>query len=211
MGEWRSSSIVLDLGTSWRWVASFRLGPLYPQRKNTLRPLDRRLGVLPSRSGRYREEKNLTPAGNRIPLIQIGARTYTEKNSSIKGAQRNWFIISHSIIHQWLYNPLMGPGLFFSFVIFYTDGRTPWTGDQPIARLPPTHRTAQTQNKRTQISMPWVGFEPTIAEYERAKTVHALHSSAAVIGGLLYISLCKVHLDEGTEWRFRMLCLCIHF
>jgi hypothetical protein len=33
-------------------------------------------------------------------------------------------------IHQWLYSPLLGLGLFFSFVIFlYTDGRTPWTSD----------------------------------------------------------------------------------
>jgi hypothetical protein len=31
---------------------------------------------------------------------------------------------------------------------FYTDGRTPWTVDQPVARPFPTHRTTQTQNKR---------------------------------------------------------------
>jgi hypothetical protein len=43
-----------------------------------------------------------------------------------------------------------------------TSGRTPWTGDQPIARPLPAHRATQTQNKRTQTSMPWVGFEPTI-------------------------------------------------
>jgi hypothetical protein len=55
-----------------------------------------------------------------------------------------------SFIPQWLYSPLLGPGLFFSFVIFfYTDSRTPWTRDQPIARPLPTHRTTQTQNKRT--------------------------------------------------------------
>jgi hypothetical protein len=42
-------------------------------------------------------------------------------------------------------------GLFFSSVIFfYTDCRTPWTGDQLVARPVPKHRTAQTQNKRTQ-------------------------------------------------------------
>jgi hypothetical protein len=32
---------------------------------------------------------------------------------------------------------------------FYIDGRTPWTRDQPFARPLPTHRTTQTQNKRT--------------------------------------------------------------
>jgi hypothetical protein len=41
------------------------------------------------------------------------------------------------------------PGLFFSSVIiFYTDGRTPWTSDKPVARPLPTQRTTQTQNKR---------------------------------------------------------------
>jgi hypothetical protein len=33
--------------------------------------------------------------------------------------------------------------------LFYTDGRTPWTSDEPVARPLPTHRTTQTQNKRT--------------------------------------------------------------
>jgi hypothetical protein len=37
-----------------------------------------------------------------------------------------------------------GPLLLFSFLILYMVGRTPWTGDQPIARLLPTHRTTQT-------------------------------------------------------------------
>jgi hypothetical protein len=44
----------------------------------------------------------------------------------------------------------------------YTGGRTPCTEDQPVARPLPTYRTAQTQNKRTQTSIPEVGFEPTI-------------------------------------------------
>jgi hypothetical protein len=52
----------------------------------------------------------------------------------------------HSI-HQWLYSPLLGPGLFLEFVIFfYTKGMTPWTSDQPVARPLPT---TQIQNKRT--------------------------------------------------------------
>jgi hypothetical protein len=32
---------------------------------------------------------------------------------------------------------------------FYKDGKTPWMSDQPVARPLPTHRTTQTQNKRT--------------------------------------------------------------
>jgi hypothetical protein len=27
---------------------------------------------------------------------------------------------AHSFIHQWLYNPLLGPGLFYIYVIFFT-------------------------------------------------------------------------------------------
>jgi hypothetical protein len=84
-------------------------------------------------------------------------------------------------IYLRLYNPLLGLGRFFSFLIFYTVGRTPWTSDQPVARPLPAHRTVQTQNKRTQTSMPEVEFEFTIPVFERPKTVHALDHAATVI------------------------------
>jgi hypothetical protein len=46
------------------------------------------------------------------------------------------------------YSPSRAPALFFSSVIiFYTEGRTPWTSDKPVARPLPIHRTIQT-NKR---------------------------------------------------------------
>jgi hypothetical protein len=44
--------------------------------------------------------------------------------------------------------PCLGLDHFFSFFILYTAGRIPWTGDQPVARPLPAHRTTQTQNKR---------------------------------------------------------------
>jgi hypothetical protein len=56
---------------------------------------------------------------------------------------------------------MLGLGLFIISLILYTVGRTLWTGNQPVARPLPTHRTTQTQNKRTQTSMPRVGFEHT--------------------------------------------------
>jgi beta-lactamase regulating signal transducer with metallopeptidase domain len=92
-------------------------------------------------------------------------------------------------IYLWLYSPLLALGRFFSFFIFYTVGRTPWTGDQPVTRPRPAHRTAQTQNKHTQTSMPQMGFEPTIPVFERTKTVHALDCTATVIGILKYTIL----------------------
>jgi hypothetical protein len=75
---------------------------------------------------------------------------------------------------------LVGPWPLFQFRNPIHD-RTLWTEDQPVARPLPTHRTTQTQNKRTQTSMPRVGFETTTPVFERAKTVHALDRAAAVI------------------------------
>jgi hypothetical protein len=72
-------------------------------------------------------------------------------------------------------------GHFFSFLILYTVCRTPMTRYHPNARPLPTNRTTQTQNKRTQTSMPRVGFERTIPVFKRAKTVNALHRAVTVI------------------------------
>jgi hypothetical protein len=71
------------------------------------------------------------------------------------------------------------------FLILHTVGRTPWTGDQPVARTLPTHRTTQTQNEGTLTSMPQVGFEATITVLERAKTVRAFDRAATVIDGFV--------------------------
>jgi hypothetical protein len=57
-------------------------------------------------------------------------------------------------VYLWLCSPLLNLGRIFSFLILYTIDRTPWTSDQPVARPLCTHRTTQTQNKRTQISTP---------------------------------------------------------
>jgi hypothetical protein len=81
----------------------------------------------------------------------------------------------------WLYSPL-DLGRFFQFLNLYTVSRTPWTGDQPVARPLPTYKTTQTQNKRIQTSMLQVGFEPTIPAFGRAKNVHALDRAVTVIG-----------------------------
>jgi uncharacterized protein YccT (UPF0319 family) len=53
--------------------------------------------------------------------------------------------------------------------------------DQPVLRPVPTYRTAQTQNKRKQKSVPRVRFERTISAFERAKTAHVLDRAATVI------------------------------
>jgi hypothetical protein len=88
---------------------------------------------------------------------------------------------SLEVIYLWLYSP-RGPWPLFQFFNPYTVGRTPWTGDQPVVRSIPTHRTIQTQNNRTQTSMPRMGFDSTIPVFVRAETVHALDRVANVIG-----------------------------
>jgi hypothetical protein len=108
-----------------------------------------------------------------------------------------WFImlkcnVLHPSIHPSIHGStvlLLDLGRFISFLILHIVGRTPWPSDQPVARPLPTHRTTQTRNKRTQTSMPLVGFEPTIPVFERAKIVHALDLAATVIGALLYSKL----------------------
>jgi hypothetical protein len=78
----------------------------------------------------------------------------------------------------------VGPWPLFSVSwSFYTIDRTHWTGDQPVSRPLPTQRTARTQNKLTQTSMPQVDFELTILVFEREKTVHALDRAVTVFGG----------------------------
>jgi hypothetical protein len=70
-------------------------------------------------------------------------------------------ISNHPIatILLWLYSPFLGLGRFFSFLILYTVGRTPWTGDQPVAGPLSTHRTTQTQNKCTQYRHPCLEWD----------------------------------------------------
>jgi hypothetical protein len=59
---WRSGCTdprFLDLGTSWRWVVSFKLRPLYTRGKRPRYPLDTMLGGPQCRSGRHEEDLNL--------------------------------------------------------------------------------------------------------------------------------------------------------
>jgi hypothetical protein len=91
-----------------------------------------------------------------------------------------------SFIHSSMaLQPSVGPWplfFFFSFVILYTVGRTPRTGDQPVARPLYAHRTTQTQNKRTQIRIFGVGLESMTPEFKRLKTVYILDRVVTVIG-----------------------------
>jgi hypothetical protein len=66
-GRRRYNSTILDLGTRWRWVVRFTSRPLYPGERAHRYLLDRSMSGPQSRSGRYGEEKKLTPPGNLTP------------------------------------------------------------------------------------------------------------------------------------------------
>jgi hypothetical protein len=112
-------------------------------------------------------------ANIRLPFVgwQIGVWPYAH-------VQTNDSFIHSSMSVQ----PFVGPWPLFQFRNPKRVGRTPRTGDQPVARPLPTHRTAQTQNNCKQTSMHWLGFETTSPMYEQAKIVQGLDRAATVIG-----------------------------
>jgi hypothetical protein len=66
-----------------------------------------------------------------------------------------------------------------------------------------TRKNTNTE-KLTQTSMAWMGFEPTIPAFERAKTVHALDCPATVIGHkvIYYLTentLCLIYKDQSAN------------
>jgi hypothetical protein len=103
------------------------------------------------------------------------------------------------LIYLWLYSPC-GPWSLFQFLDLYTVGRTPWMGDQPIARPLPTHRiNAQRHPCLESDSKPR-------SQHSRAKTVHALDRTATVIRkhGTYFILILLINWLKIIEiWGFR--------
>jgi hypothetical protein len=85
--------------------------------------------------------------------------------------------------------PFVGPWPLFVFLIIYSFGRTPWTGDQPVARLLHTH-TGQHKH-RLKVHGHQVGFETTNSVFERAKIFHAFERAATVISTRTQLQLLK--------------------
>jgi hypothetical protein len=82
---WVSGGIdphILDLGTRWKQVVSFKPWLLYSQGESPWYQLDRRLGGPQSRSGHGGEEKNSQPLpGLEPPIIQPIAQCCTTELS----------------------------------------------------------------------------------------------------------------------------------
>jgi hypothetical protein len=114
-------------------------------------------------------------------------------------------------IHSRLYSPLLCLRRFFTVVILHTVSMTPLTGDQPVARPLRTHRTAQTQNKRTHIhtSSGIRTHDPSVRALYLATTAigqywdymvklwYSCWTGKGMKGGGR--DIIKVHFLEGTE------------
>jgi hypothetical protein len=118
----------------------------------------------------------VTCSVNLILCFRVIALTIFDKECKL------WSSFIYSLIDQWLYSPLLGPGLFFSFVIFFKQtvgllGRVISTSQGRYLHIGQhKHRI----NAHTDIHA-WVGFDTTILTFERAKTVHVIDRSATVI------------------------------
>jgi hypothetical protein len=76
MREWRYRSTFLDLGTSWRSVATFTLLPIYPQGNRPRYPLNKSLGGHQTGLDAVEKIKQLAPAGDQIRAVQPVALRY---------------------------------------------------------------------------------------------------------------------------------------
>jgi hypothetical protein len=96
----------------------------------------------------------------------------------------------------WLYGPLLGLVRFFSFLILYTVGRTPWTGDQPVAGLLPAH-TGQQKHRINHTDIHASSEIRTHDPSVRANKVHALDRATTVTGDLnIYYRKLKKKIFE---------------
>jgi hypothetical protein len=81
--------------------------------------------------------------------------------------------------------PQFGPwpiSMKLQFSRSWTVDRTPWAGDQLVARPLPVYNHRKTHTRTLKHPCPGWGLEPTIPASEREKTVHALDRPATVTG-----------------------------
>jgi hypothetical protein len=84
---------------------------------------------------------------------------------------------NYTFIHQWLYSPLLGPGVFFSVAIIFT---------QTVGLLgrgisPSQGRYLHTEQHKHRINA-YTDIHALTEIRKQAKTVHALDRASAVIG-----------------------------
>jgi hypothetical protein len=89
--------------------------------------------------------------------LHVFSQTHAQYAEFYQGSLAvSWWFVCNGLVNaplllnfffQWFFQAIQGPVLLFSSIIIFTDDRTPWMRDQPIARPVPKHMTTQTQNK----------------------------------------------------------------
>jgi hypothetical protein len=137
-----------------------------------------------------------------VPLLSITKSLITRPGFE-PGPPRWLVTISIYVIGRTIYLSIYGSTalvdigrLSFQFPNLYTVGMAPWTSDQSVARPLPTYITAQTQNKRTQKSMPRVGFETTIPVSSAGTTLPLLICYAVIMRPRVSAVQCSTTLHD---------------
>jgi hypothetical protein len=78
MEDWRCTSTILHLSTTWKWAVSFIPRPFYPRRKIPRYLFDRMLRGPQSRSRCSEVQNNLSLVGNQTLAVQRIAHQYTD-------------------------------------------------------------------------------------------------------------------------------------
>jgi hypothetical protein len=138
--------------------------------------------VIPFTSLRFAFGMYSSECWRQYRLFRFGALSLSPFSQTYN-FENNFYNFSIPSLYLFIYGStilLLDLSRFFSFLFLYIVGRTPWTGDQPFGSRY-LHTEQHKENKSTQTSMPWVGFEPTIPAFERAKTVLAFDRADTVI------------------------------
>jgi hypothetical protein len=84
-----------------------------------------------------------------------------------------------------LYSSLLGFGGFSVFWSYTQSVRSLERGISPLKASAYTQNNTNTEWTYIKIFMPWLGLEPMIPAFERAKTIHALGRAATVVGTMM--------------------------
>jgi hypothetical protein len=81
-----------------------------------------------------------------LQITTVPAETYCEvQDGSVEMLMYSYMPLLHLFYYNYYYfmslQPFVGTWPLLQFLNLFTVGRTPWTGDQPVARPLPTHRT----------------------------------------------------------------------
>jgi hypothetical protein len=157
----------------------------------------------PSKEFRFRVFQNKVLKWSRGPKN----RTWEEEKESYITRSfiicRFQLIVYQSFIHQWLYSPMLGPGLFFSFVISFTQmvGLLGGVISPSQGSYLHTGQHKHIIKAHTDIHA-LSGIRTQDPAFERAKTVLALYSATTVIVRCLSLPLLNEgRWDEAIIWR----------